>query len=196
MNPYPPTFLSLLAALPSTAKVLDVGAGGRRHPGVVGVEIVEHPNNSVQCDALALPFRDDTFDLIQCQAVLEHVVDPQLAVDEMTRVLRPGGIMYLEAAFMQPVHQEPHHYFNITPFGLAWLCRRLDADPVGFLGAPSEQFEWIFRDAGFEGILRPYEWSLLRKFLRSVDQGITPEGVARMASGVSIVARKPVGSPP
>ncbi len=42
-----------------------------------------------------LPFAADTFDLVYSHEVLEHVADDQLAVQEMVRVLRPGGRIVL-----------------------------------------------------------------------------------------------------
>ena len=42
-------------------------------------------------DAQALPFADNTFDMVTCQTVLIHVHNPQLAISEMWRVLKPGG---------------------------------------------------------------------------------------------------------
>lgn len=38
-----------------------------------------------------IPFPDATFDLVTCQTVLMHVADPSAAIQEMLRVLRPGG---------------------------------------------------------------------------------------------------------
>ncbi len=45
----------------------------------------------VQGDALALPFADGAFDRIICSEVLEHIPDDRGAIDELARVLRPGG---------------------------------------------------------------------------------------------------------
>jgi SAM-dependent methyltransferase len=42
-------------------------------------------------DALRLPFPDDTFDHVIASEVLEHVADDQVALDEILRVLKPGG---------------------------------------------------------------------------------------------------------
>ena len=42
--------------------------------------------------AEALPYEDDTFDMVTCQTLLMHVPDPQSVVREMVRVLRPGGV--------------------------------------------------------------------------------------------------------
>jgi SAM-dependent methyltransferase len=41
--------------------------------------------------ALSLPFANDTFSLVYCMDVLEHVADPKMAALETSRVVRPGG---------------------------------------------------------------------------------------------------------
>jgi SAM-dependent methyltransferase len=43
--------------------------------------------------AEALPFADASFDVVTCQTVLIHVADASVAIAEMARVLRPGGIL-------------------------------------------------------------------------------------------------------
>ena len=39
----------------------------------------------------ALPFDDSTIDLVWCERVLQHLADPQSAINDIARVLRPGG---------------------------------------------------------------------------------------------------------
>lgn len=146
MNPYPQRFLSLAAT--TTGPILDCGAGGRTMPGVVGIDIVAHPNHTAIADALALPFADETFELVLSQAVIEHVTDPQRYADEIVRVLRPGGLVYVEGAFLQPVHQAPAHFFNVTAFGLAHVFRALDVLEQGTVGDFAETVAWICREAG------------------------------------------------
>lgn len=46
-----------------------------------------------QGSAEQLPFPDDSFDLVTCQTVLIHLSDPALALVEMRRVARPGGLV-------------------------------------------------------------------------------------------------------
>jgi SAM-dependent methyltransferase len=47
-------------------------------------------------DVTALPFPNDAFDVVICNHVLEHVPDDRLAMRELLRVLRPGGIALLQ----------------------------------------------------------------------------------------------------
>lgn len=181
-NEYPTRFLQLLADLPPDAVVLDCGAGGRRTPDrrVIALEYVHHPRNDVQGDALRLPFRDGCFDLVLSQAVLEHVTDPALAVREMSRVLRPGGVLYAEAAFIQPVHMAPHHYFNVTPHGMRWLGEQagLEVLEQGTVGSFEDTLRWL-EDAGDVQIVDPSVWT-------EPDHAHMP----LVASGVTMVARK------
>ena len=49
----------------------------------------------VQGDALMLPFGDATFDLLVSSELVEHTTDPILALRELVRVLKPGGLLAL-----------------------------------------------------------------------------------------------------
>jgi SAM-dependent methyltransferase len=73
---------------------------------------------------LALPYPDDTFDLVASDQVLEHIEgDPQRAVDECFRVLKPGGLAVHTTCLLQPIHAAPGDYWRFTPDGLAFLSR-------------------------------------------------------------------------
>jgi len=48
-----------------------------------------------QGSAVELPYRDNSFDIILCSQVLEHISDAGSAVSEFRRILRPGGLMIL-----------------------------------------------------------------------------------------------------
>ena len=48
-----------------------------------------------QANLEALPFEDGAFDLVLCSQVIEHVLNPQTAVAELARVLRPGGTLVI-----------------------------------------------------------------------------------------------------
>jgi SAM-dependent methyltransferase len=74
------------------------------------------PGRTVAGDGLRLPFSDGTADVTFSSNVLEHVPDPGRFLDEMVRVTRPGGTIYLSfTAWFSPWggHETaPWHYFG------------------------------------------------------------------------------------
>jgi SAM-dependent methyltransferase len=69
-------------------------------------------------DPVALPFEDGAFDAVLSLGVLEHVTDPDRSLDEIHRVLRPGGSLY--------VYKLPNRYS-----WLEWVARRLGLEHHG-----------------------------------------------------------------
>ena len=80
--------------------------------------------------ALDLPFGRATFDTVFSAQVLEHVPEPKRLLAEAARVLKPGGHLILSAPHIWGLHEEPHDYFRFTPYGLAYLARQADLEPV------------------------------------------------------------------
>lgn len=78
----------------SAAELKDVGGlfTAMRDSGEAGLEAGSLAVTT-NGDALRLPFPDDTFDRIIASEVLEHVTDDQVALDEVFRVLKPGGTL-------------------------------------------------------------------------------------------------------
>jgi len=84
------------------------------------------PRTQLIADSHVLPFADDSLDGIVVQAVLEHVLDPLQCVREIRRVLRPGGLVYAEIPFMQPVHGGRYDFTRYTDLGLRRLFRHFN----------------------------------------------------------------------
>lgn len=89
-------------------RVLEVGAGTGKLQDIVddyvGLDLSHTARRFfhkpfVQGSATELPFRDGEFDVIWTINVLEHVPEPELALVEMRRVLKDGGILYLSPAW-------------------------------------------------------------------------------------------------
>ena len=107
----PPLFLhELIAAAPARARVLDAGCGPgswryaeRPELVVTGFDIkfppgppVPAPRGGVlRADLSRLPLRDGAFDLTICHYVLEHVTTLAACCDELARVTKPAGTLYL-----------------------------------------------------------------------------------------------------
>ncbi len=131
---------SVDAALGRGDAILELGAGLETHEAanVVTTDAfvygTEHLN--VVADAHALPFADASFDFVFSLAVFEHLHSPWVAAREIARVLRPGGSAYTLAAFLQPLHGYPDHYFNATESGL----RRLFSDDFEVVEAGPSRF--------------------------------------------------------
>jgi SAM-dependent methyltransferase len=83
-----------------------------------------------------------TVDAVIAQAVLEHVLDPPRVVGEIHRILRPGGLVYAETAFMQQVHEGPYDFTRYTESGHRWLFRDFEVVDAGALTGPGTQLVW------------------------------------------------------
>lgn len=100
--------------------ILHIGAGGSpmRYPNCVEFEHKIFRHTDVVGDAHQMPFRDGVFDRVFALNVFEHLREPKRAAAEIFRVLKPGGSVSIHTAFLQALHEEPHHYYNATEFGV------------------------------------------------------------------------------
>ncbi len=70
------------------------------------------------------------FDVVVCEQVLEHVVDPIAAMGNLVRLARPGGTVIVSTPFLVRIHGAPHDYWRFTPRGLHLLMERCGLDSV------------------------------------------------------------------
>lgn len=61
-----------------------------------------------QGSALNLPFKDDSFDFSYSIDALEHISDPKIAIEELVRVTRPGGVIFLSFGPLYNSSGGPH----------------------------------------------------------------------------------------
>lgn len=106
-----PALVKLFTHIPSGSKLIDVGCGNASVSGqwfqqrgcdYLGVDVSGHAITEAQAaglnvckidDASHLPYPNETFDSAVCLEVLEHLFQPQIAAEEIYRVLKPGGVL-------------------------------------------------------------------------------------------------------
>ena len=76
-------------------KLLDLGCGERKYPGAIGLDKNPLSDADILCDLdhLPYPLTSETFDLVMCDNVLEHLKEPLHAMEEIHRILKPGGVV-------------------------------------------------------------------------------------------------------
>jgi ubiquinone/menaquinone biosynthesis C-methylase UbiE len=67
---------------------------------------------NIRSDILEIPLPDGSIDNLICTEVLEHVPNPLGAIQEFSRLLRPGGVALITAPFTSGAHQEPYHFYS------------------------------------------------------------------------------------
>lgn len=114
-------------------KVLDVGSGRgflaekmcsktelyvECDVSITALELNGNRGTRINCDAESLPLRDDTFDVVVCAEVIEHLVDPQSCVREMSRVLSQGGVLVVTVPNYSNLHVIP---FLLAKAGISFF---------------------------------------------------------------------------
>jgi hypothetical protein len=116
---------------PGRKILLDVGGRGKPYAEYFSESVVCHfvvdiePGASVDLvgDARLLPVADGIIDVVLCTQVIEHIPEPVSVLQEIFRVLRPGGTLILSVPAIFPQHGSPGDYWRYMPQGLAWLLR-------------------------------------------------------------------------
>lgn len=212
---------ALQEALPQFAgTVLDVGCGHMPYRSLllappsaatkyVGIDL---PNNGYSqpdlvWDGKSIPADDNSFDSIVLTEVLEHCPDPSIILQEVNRVLKPGGFLFLTVPFIWPMHCVPYDEFRYTPFSLERLVVN-----AGFVGCKIRATGgrhavlavtlglWVRRRPLTSRVhvvtqkllsvaLWPIIWGLMR-----IDQRPEAFGESALVVGFSGTARKPAKS--
>lgn len=104
--------------------ILDLGGiknakKGRFNIDLLNLQVIygnyEYKSDPDIClDAQELPLESNTFDCVICSEVIEHIGQPHLALTEIFRVLKPGGLLLLSSPFLYPIHGDPADYGRYT----------------------------------------------------------------------------------
>lgn len=134
-----PASLSLLKPLLpifekyAKGRLLDAGAGRLSYKFILdkhctsytSIDIdVRGPSVDAVGDIQRLPVKEGVFDTVFCTQVLEHVPEPQKAIDEIFRVLKGGGHAIFTVPHLGYLHNEPHDYYRYTKHGLRHMLEK------------------------------------------------------------------------
>lgn len=115
-------------------RLIDVGAGELRwknacsHLQYVSQDFCQYSgggdNKGLQCnefdtshidivsDIIDIPVEDESFDAVLCSEVIEHIPYPEMAVKEISRILKTGGELILTAPVCSFTHMAPYYFYN------------------------------------------------------------------------------------
>jgi len=139
----------LLGNLGLNEKSLNVGSGSNRYSeGIINFDMLPMNNIDVVVDSAFLPFKEESFNFVICQAVLEHVERPTQTVKELHRILKKEGIVYVEIPFFQGLHATPTYpdFQRYTISGIQKLFREFELLEKGVLAGPSSALAWTLRE--------------------------------------------------
>lgn len=200
----------LLAQKPLSGRVLDVGGGRKARyighfPSGVHLESVNidpniDPTWLIEPGAL-FPVDDASFDHVICLNTLEHVYDPRPMLEDVLRVLKPGGTAYITVPFIFRIHAHPDDYFRATP---SWWKETMRLS--GFSRLELQPLLWGRHTtagliSGYRGLLPVFMNKIIahlrdilyaRLTFRNTDQytGARGERACAVALGYFICARK------
>jgi len=126
---------------------LNVGSASKRFGiKMMNLDLFLSQEVDMQGNVLRLPLKDGSVDTMVCTGVLEHIANPQQAVQEMYRVLKEGGRAFFETPFMQTVHASPEDYSRWTPHGLRHLCQGFEMSECQVVAGPGSALAWQFQE--------------------------------------------------
>jgi len=119
-------------------RVLEIGAGGnylkenfsQNSNDWISTDYDLRASIDLRCDAMSLPFKSETFHVVVCVDVLEHVEDPVLMMKEISRVLVKGGVLILSTPFFFYLHEAPYDFFRFSKYGLKKVVVNSGLSPI------------------------------------------------------------------
>ena len=125
-----------------SGRIIDIGCGTKPYRDLLAQHVSEHigvdhdqtvhdtSNIDLFGTAYDIPVENSSFDSAVCTAVLEHLEEPESALRECMRILKPGGIAVYSVPFIWHLHEEPRDFYRFTKYGLAYLFEKVGAEIV------------------------------------------------------------------
>ncbi len=138
--------------------VLDVGAKHSPYlesiPSVkyMSLDISPENNPDICCDLHDIRWQANYFDTIIATEVLEHLQEPQKAINEIHRILKANGACILSTRFICPYHPDPKDYYRFTQDSLRYLFREFSLVEIYPHGNRIQSVWQFITDIGYIGI--------------------------------------------
>lgn len=113
---------------------------------IINIDMFNFKNVDLVCDIKKLPFKDNSVDVAINVAVLEHVPAPEAIIDEIYRVLKPGGLVYSVYPFIVGFHASPNDYTRVTHEGIRLLHNKFKLIRVDNAGGPTSGMLWVLQE--------------------------------------------------
>jgi SAM-dependent methyltransferase len=174
------TFSSVM--LRPGSRLLDLGCGTKPYStfysGVVetvtAADYAPRGPIDVCVDASRLPFAAESFDIILFTEVIEHLPDPSTVLNEIERVLRPGGMLVLTWPMSYGMHEIPNDFSRLTEFGMSYHLSRSGLN-----------FERLHRRGDVFAVLATITTQLIRGVFSITDRHLALRPLNWLAIGVT-----------
>lgn len=118
--------------------ILNLGSGTRRlHKEIINIDVYPFENVDIVADIKNIPIRDGACDMVICDSVLEHVGEVGIAIQEITRVIKKGGYLYVTVPFIYPFHASPNDYYRWTQNGIKKIFQGFTPLVTGISAGPA-----------------------------------------------------------
>ena len=85
--------------------------------------------------------KSESYEIIVCTGLLEHIPDPQRLIDDMHRILKRGGKLIISGSAVFSFHECPDDFFHFTPFSFRMMFDKWSR--IEMLRGASQPFETI-----------------------------------------------------
>lgn len=173
-------------------RLLDVGCGDRPYRNLIAADQYVGLDVSADGDLIgfadALPFADQSFDVVLATEVIEHLPDAYKGVHEMARVLRRAGVLILSVPFVHELHEQPYDFFRPTIYGVRALLEPFEIiaeRAVGGRGAVFADLAIRGTDRQIARALRTVRLARIRAPLTSPPQRLAARLAARTGGKIA-----------
>jgi len=131
------TQLNIFAERYISGKLIDIGCGTKPYKNIlapfvsehIGVDHLETFHDKQNIDlfgtAYDIPVEDESFDSAISTAVLEHLEEPEKAIQECYRILKSGGYAIYSIPFIWHLHEEPRDFYRYSKYGIEYLFEKV-----------------------------------------------------------------------